>query len=86
MLTMIYLQEQVQILSSPRYTSQSPPHPTNRFPDFPEIGLLEYQVELLLSHSLRERVLHVYVRGLIESGIAPPTSSYYATGPGAEGF
>jgi hypothetical protein len=84
LLTVIYLQEQVQILASPRYISQSPPHPTDRFPA--EIGLRDYQIELLLSHSLRERQLSVYLRGLIESGFAPPTSSSYATGPRAEGF
>ena len=79
----IYLQEQVQILASPRYISQSSPHQTDRFPA--ETGLRDYQIELLLSHSLRERQIPVYIRGLIESGLAPSTSSSYATGPRAEG-
>jgi hypothetical protein len=84
LLTVIYLQEQVQILATPRYTSQSPPHPMDRFPA--ENGLRDYQIELLLSHSLRERQLPTYVIGLMESGLAPPTSSSYATGPRAEEF
>jgi len=50
LLTVIYLQEQVQILASPCYISQSTPHPTNRSPA--ESGFREYQIELLLSHIL----------------------------------